>query len=271
MIDRLALWPQHRAYLTFRGRAANTIRHREALLRQLTVLTGADLADQTRPLLLVFLGRPNLSKRTRGCYRAHVVTFYAWCEDEGLLERSPAVRIPKVAQPRSIPAPMTDADFAVATAGARQPMRVWLFLGSEAGLRCDEMAGLSRANILGRDLWVTGKGDKQRLVPITDTLAAELERAQLPAAGLLFPGKYGQRRTGSSVSDLINDHLHRLGIASTAHKLRHRYGTRFLEASGGDLRLTQEVMGHASPQTTAGYTKVDLSRAFEVAQRMRAS
>jgi integrase/recombinase XerC len=62
------------------------------------------------------------------------------------------------------------------------------------------------------------------------------------------------------VSGLINDYLHSLGIPDTAHSLRHSFGTEFYRASK-DIRLTQELMGHASPITTAIYAAADMDSA----------
>lgn len=65
-----------------------------------------------------------------------------------------------------------------------------------------------------------------------------------------------------------NTYLRSVGVDDTFHSLRHRYGTQVYELSGFDLRLTQELLGHASPATTAIYTKVNARAGAGVALRL---
>jgi integrase/recombinase XerC len=109
-----------------------------------------------------------------------------------------------------------------------------------------------------------GKGGNPGTVPIGPVLEDELRR--LPTRGWLFPkmdGTVGPLRAWS-VSHLANDHLHRIGSSHTLHSCRHRFGTMVYRLSGGDLRLTQEMMRHASPVSTAIYTEVDQGHAAGV-------
>lgn len=80
------------------------------------------------------------------------------------------------------------------------------------------------------------------------------EIVTLPRSGWLFPRRDGQPGPVPPhlVSHLVAAHLHDLGLPWTCHQLRHRFATR-LYGVGKDLRLTQELMGHSSPVTTAGY------------------
>jgi len=70
------------------------------------------------------------------------------------------------------------------------------------------------------------------------------------------------------VSRLCNDHLHSIGIPHTLHSLRHRYGTQVYRASGRDLRLTQELMRHKTPVSTALYTWVDPAEGAAVVAKL---
>jgi hypothetical protein len=92
---------------------------------------------------------------------------------------------------------------------------------------------------------------------------AELRRTRLPKRGYLFLRRDGERgpNTPSMLSELANDHLHACGIPATLHQLRHRFGSRAYQGSH-DLRLVQELLGHASPEMTAGYAAYDNAAAL---------
>ena len=159
---------------------------------------------------------------------------------------------------------MADPLIERALANAEQPLHVWIGLGAFCGLRCMEIGPLKRENIVtgdGAHLRVLGKGGKERAVPLPAMLLDEL-LTDFPASGYLFARMDGRAGPPSAVrvSERINDHLHSLGIADTAHSLRHRFGTKLYEATG-DPFLVAEVMGHASVDTTKMYVKVLSSRA----------
>ncbi|MGH6912766.1 MAG: tyrosine recombinase XerC [Geminicoccales bacterium] len=153
---------------------------------------------------------------------------------------------------------------------ARRDLALLLLLYG-AGLRIGEALALERA-ALGKEpralrtLTVTGKGGKQRMVPILpvigDALAAYLEAA--PTAQdtrALFVGLRGGRLNGSVVRKRVQQLRRALGLpeSATPHALRHSFATHLL-SGGADLRSIQELLGHASLSTTQGYTGVDGER-----------
>ncbi|TVR97626.1 MAG: tyrosine recombinase XerC [Rhodospirillales bacterium] len=186
-----------------------------------------------------------------------------------------AVRTPKV--PRSVPRPLSEADArqAIATVGAlsdddwigsRDQALLLLLYG--AGLRIGEALALPRGVApLGDSLIVTGKGGKQRLVPVLPIIARAVDRYvavcpyALPAAGPLFVGARGKPLDAAVVQRQMRRLRVRLGLPETAtpHALRHSFATHLL-AGGGDLRTIQELLGHASLATTQRYTEVDAAR-----------
>ena len=133
------------------------------------------------------------------------------------------------------------------------------------GLRAAEIALIERTDILRGNgqpaLLVHGKGDRERIVPLAPAVQASLDDDSLPMTGRLFRMRNGQPVNAHYVSALCNRHLHKVGIAATLHQLRHRFGTQAYRASGHDIRQVQELLGHASPSTTAIYTLVDPSAA----------
>ncbi|MBM3538216.1 MAG: tyrosine recombinase XerC [Alphaproteobacteria bacterium] len=140
------------------------------------------------------------------------------------------------------------------------------------GLRIDEALSLDRGELpLGDTLTVTGKGRKQRIVPLLPAVRAAVEDyvARCPwqpgADGPLFLGARGKRLQAGIVQAQMRKARVALGLPETAtpHALRHSFATHLLGA-GGDLRAIQELLGHVSLSTTQRYTAVDAERLIEV-------
>jgi integrase/recombinase XerC len=147
--------------------------------------------------------------------------------------------------------------------GARDRAVLLLMYGS--GLRIAEALSLTgRDAMLGETLQVTGKGGKQRLVPIlpiTRAAVAEYVRLcpwPLSAKEPLFRGAKGGPLSPGMVQRAMANARRALGLPDTAtpHALRHSFATHLLSA-GADLRSLQELLGHASLGSTQIYTQVD--------------
>ena len=134
------------------------------------------------------------------------------------------------------------------------------------GLRISELRGLEVKDIdfLGENLRVTGKGAKERIVPIGGPALSALQRYQREAvvtSGPLFLGKLRTRITQQAIDLLLNKYLKLSSIPFkiSPHKLRHSFATHLLDA-GADLRSVQSLLGHASLSTTQIYTHVTKER-----------
>ena len=189
---------------------------------------------------------------------SHTRAFYGWAVVADLIDRNPAVTLAAVRVPATLPRPIgeDDLDFAIACAPDR--LRAMLVLAAYQGLRACEIATLHREDVHDHAdppvLFVTGKGGKQRVVPLSERAILELRAHGLPVRGYVF-GRFDGGPGGNTparVSKLCNRYLHGMGITDQMHSLRHRFGTAAYGVSR-DLRVTQELMGHSSPQTTAGY------------------
>ena len=145
-----------------------------------------------------------------------------------------------------------------------------------AGLRVSEATDLnmSEVNLQTRELRVTGKGSKQRVVLIgkeaRDALVLYLrdvrpKLADGKSGSALFLNRYGGRLTQRSIQKKVRRYADKVGLGSGVHThtLRHSFATHMLEG-GADLRVVQELLGHASPATTQVYTHVTGSQAKEV-------
>jgi integrase/recombinase XerC len=191
-----------------------------------------------------------------------------------------AVRAPKVGKTLPKPLAIASAKRMIDTdlrAGeecepwilARDAAVLGLLYGS--GLRIAEALGLKRMDVGNRDaITVTGKGGKQRMVPLlpqVGKLVAEyvaLCPYDLPPDGVLFVGAKGGPLSPRVIQLAMARLRGALGLPETAtpHALRHSFATHLL-ARGGDLRAIQELLGHASLSTTQIYTAVDAERLIE--------
>lgn len=153
--------------------------------------------------------------------------------------------------------------------GARDRAVLLLMYGS--GLRIAEALSLKGSDVpLGEVLQVTGKGGKQRMVPILpitrDAVVEYVESCpwSLEADEPLFRGVKGGPLSPGMVQKAMANARKALGLPDTAtpHALRHSFATHLLSA-GADLRSLQELLGHASLGSTQIYTKVDAASLLE--------
>lgn len=210
-----------------------------------------------------------------------VKSFYRWLgEAEGLdVTAVLATRAPKFSA--GLPRPVSRIDTrslidtvevqsADSWVAARDVAVVTLLYG--CGLRISEALGLTRAAApLPEVLRITGKGNKERLVPVLPVVrqAVDTYLRLCPLAqeqnDPLFLGKRGGPLNPRLIQKVIQQARMQLGLPSSAtpHAMRHSFATHLLE-SGGDLRSIQELLGHASLSTTQAYTAVDQARLMEV-------
>ncbi len=143
-----------------------------------------------------------------------------------------------------------------------------------SGLRVGELVQLSVPDVDLEEqvMRVTGKGNKERLVPFGKTANAALKdyllvRSQhvVPDEDGFFLNKFGRRLSVRSVERLIASLRLKAGLVErvTPHTLRHSFATHMLDG-GADLRSIQELLGHASLSTTQKYTHITLDRLMEV-------
>jgi len=215
---------------------------------------------------------------------AAVKSFHAFLVREGLTANHPTVdlALPKV--PTRLPHVISIADaeaflsqpFTSSPVGHRDRAALEVLYG--CGLRVSELTGL---DLLDLDLEsgflrVTGKGDKERLVPVAG--AAQTALAEYLAHGrpflrakkssarqdpsAVFVNVRGGRLTRQAVFGLVRTYGGRVGLELHPHTLRHSFATHMLEG-GAELRALQEMLGHADISTTQVYTHVDRAHVRE--------
>ncbi|MFN2258761.1 MAG: tyrosine-type recombinase/integrase, partial [Parasphingopyxis sp.] len=244
------------------GAAANTLAAYETDLRGASELLGGALAEADRAALerlaeaWMPLARATVARKSSALRR-----FFGFLAEEGLRGDDPSPALPRPAAARSLPKILSHADIerlfetlaGEATSGKPLALRnlalIELLYGS--GLRASELVSLPLGAIrVGEPMLViTGKGGRERLVPISDRAltAVGAWRASLPGDGKwLFPSRTGHI-TRVRLFQLVRELAARAGIPKqriSPHVLRHAFATHLLEG-GADLRALQAMLGHA--------------------------
>ncbi len=221
--------------------------------------------------------------RTLGRGLAGVRSLLRFLERRGLANAAGAAALRAPRQPKSLPKPLTADDARrVVSLEDQLAEEPWIALRNAAvltllygsGLRISEALAITSADLSGPGdtvLRVTGKGGKTRLAPVLPVaLAAVTEYCRLcphhlDPKGLLFRGTRGGPLNPAIIQREMKKMRSALNLPETAtpHALRHSFATHLL-GRGGDLRMIQELLGHASLSTTQVYTGVDTARLLEI-------
>lgn len=210
----------------------------------------------TKAEIDLFLDQRRIGPRTRCTWLSHLHSFYAWAIGEELLTDDPTAKISRPKLRHTLPRPAATDDLRRLLGVAKPKEKCWVLLAAFQGLRCQEIAGLRREDVAeGEGLLrvVHGKGGHERMMPLHPDVMAALDELPMPRTGWLFTRVRGGRYTPAALSYYFNRFLHDNEVPATAHQFRHWFGTQ-LYGSTHDLRLTQEMLGHANPATTAIYT-----------------
>lgn len=223
-----------------------------------------------------FLSTTAPTARNRNNIRQALVAFWDFLVETGYTFEHPAAHLPQLPEPRSIPKALPPAAAKAIEEAADEacPMvRALVHVFLYAGLRHSEARRLEWRHYADGWLRVNGKGNHERMVPLNGFGRRSLERWG-PECGdprWVFPSPVPFRDTPVSIS-WIQDRLHEVGEAAGVpelhpHLLRHTYATRLVEL-GVDIRVVQELLGHASLQTTQKYLGVRSGRLQEATDRL---
>ena len=205
---------------------------------------------------------------SRAVELSHIRSYCQWAVRFGHITADPTARLDAPRRRRRLPRPIgaDRLEQAMTNAQTQPRLYVCLTLAAFSGLRCIEIATLRWEDIDDSHMVVTGKGGHQRVVPLHPKVSEALAMLPNDDGPFVIPRMDGWKDRHlhpGRVSGMINEYLHGLGIHDTAHSLRHRFGTDFYRASK-DIRLTQEIMGHSSPTTTATYAAADTDAAAAI-------
>lgn len=242
------------AHLRAAGRTDQTVALRRSHLSQLAADIGVSSPwAVTERQLVSWVGGRAWARETRRSWRSTLTTFYRWGVQQGHIAESPAEALPTVPRTPPRPRPATNASVQAAMFGADARERLALRLGAEAGLRRGEIVLVHSRDLiedlLGWSLVVHGKGGRERTVPITDALAKSIQIAcRKSPTGYAFPGKVDGHLSAGYMGKLLAGRL----VDRSAHTLRHRFAQMAYEVDR-DLGAVQDLLGHASPETTRHY------------------
>ncbi len=259
-----------------RGLSANTISaYRIDLAEFATTTMAKDLRQTLSAQVAMFVTRLSREGRKPTTVARKVSAlrhFFAFLKESGKIKKSPidTYPTPKLARyhpdylsPSEIAAIIKGVDLAQRN-GVRDRAIIEILYG--CGLRISELINLrmSDLELEAGFMRVQGKGNKQRLVPVgeyaRDAVNNYLAGARLAAAGatVLFVNRTGRKFSRVGMWKLIGRMVRRAGITKkvTPHTFRHSFATHLLEG-GADLRVVQEMLGHADITTTEIYTRID--------------
>ncbi len=298
MPDRLgALLAEHEMWLTVeRGLAVNSLaayrrdlRRYEHFLRSRGIDDPRSVSEATVSEYVEYLGRlpvadgdARLAPASIARGLVSVRSFHRFCASEGLLDSDPSEQVgaPRVPQgiPKALDEPEIDAILhsVVGNEPRAQRDRAILEVLYATGVRISELVGLDLGDIDLDDgvARVLGKGDKERVVPMGRAARSELRtycadgrlalrspRAPRRDADAVFLNARGGRLTRQGCWQLVRRAGERVGLGErlSPHILRHSCATHMLD-HGADIRVVQELLGHASVSTTQVYTKVSPER-----------
>lgn len=266
------------------GLARNTLaayrRDLEGLAGWLARENGRRLAEATETDLRGYVAARHGGTRATTANRRLTVfkRFYRWALRERLVEADPTLKLVSARQPLRVPKSLSEAqvEALLAAPDVDTPLglrdRAMLELMYASGLRVSELVTLKtvQLGLAEGALRVTGKGNKERLVPFGEEAHAWLTRYLADARGAilgaqsspaLFVTARGGPMTRQMFWTLVKRHARTAGITAplSPHTLRHAFATHLLN-HGADLRAVQMLLGHADISTTTIYTHVARER-----------
>jgi len=231
---------------------------------------------------IIWLSDQKVAKSSITCKLSAVRSFYSYLQKEELIHENPLDQISSPKQDKKLPSYLTgdEVNRFLAAPDVSTPVgqrdKAILELLYASGLRVSELAHLTRGQIDldTREIRVIGKGSKERLVlmgkPAQEAIAVYLKEGRHKLLGkkkteAVFISRYGKQLIERRIQKMVNQYAKQSGIKKKVHPhtIRHTFATHLLDG-GADLRVVQELLGHASLTTTQIYTHVSKTQAKKV-------
>ena len=225
---------------------------------------------------LIWANRSGMNARTQARVISGIKAFYKYLLLEDLIKKDPTTlletpktgrKLPETLSPDEINELIEAIDLSKPQGERNKAMLETLY---GAGLRVSELTNLKLSDLYFNDgfLRITGKGDKERLVPIGKTAIKQIDvyreqvRCHIPVKkgfeDIVFLNHRGSKLTRVMIFTIVKDPAESTGLKKTIspHTFRHSFATHLIEG-GADLRAVQEMLGHESITTTEIYTHLD--------------
>ena len=268
------------------GASQHTLLAYRTDLEQASAITGGKLSIADREAIEKLSTHwRNLKSSTVARKSSSLRRYFGFLVEEGFRDHDPSPALPRPGAARSLPKTLSHEEInslfrLLADQLDRPPVKpaivrlsaiMELLYGS--GLRASELISLRRSSLSGDKpfLIIKGKGDKERLVPISQQARIAINRWSLlidPEETWLFPSRKGHI-SRIRLYQIIKEHAVRAGInpaSISPHVLRHAFATHLLEG-GADLRALQSLLGHSDISTTQIYTHIDSARLVELVKK----
>lgn len=216
-----------------------------------------------------------ISKRSQARMVSAMRTFYKFLELEGVVKKNPTDRvgIPKISRYIPVVLSIDEVDRIISSVDLSDPLghrnKAILETLYSCGLRVSELVDLKISDLFMDESFVrvTGKGNKQRLVPIgelaKDAILHYLKQSRRAFAeeDILFLNRRGGKLSRVMVFNIVKLHAEKAGVVKniSPHTFRHSFASHMVE-NGADLRVVQQMLGHESILTTEIYTHIDTQK-----------
>jgi len=255
------------------GLSEKTISNRAECYLALAKHTGKTPQQITKGDLLAMMTRPHartgeqLSPNTKQAERSYLQALFQWMQEEGHRPDDPSAKLPKVKIPRRHPRPLRIQQIeGMLDSGIYARTRDIITIAALSGLRIGEIVKIrgEDVDLEGQTIATTRKGNFEHRVPLHPVLVELAER--YPREGWWFPSPFpnekfpngGGHILMASASDRVGKAIRAAGVTDrkiTGHSLRHFYASQLM-SNGANIRVIQEMLGHASLATTQLYTEV---------------
>ncbi len=254
-----------------RGLSSHTIRNYQIDLTAYRIFSEGKFDVEMVREFLAYMYKKKFNKKSVARRLSALRSFSKYLLRQGLIKKNPLLEIKTPKMGKSLPSVLGIDQ--VIQFFASPNLKTYVGIRDRAimellyatGIRVSELCALNKEDLDKENLWikVTGKGNKERTIPLTNVALNWIEKNLNHAKrrekekNAVFLNRWGTRLTSRSIDRLFVQYKHQANIAIklTPHTLRHTIATHFLE-NGMDLKTIQEILGHSNLATTTIYTKV---------------
>jgi integrase/recombinase XerD len=241
-------------YLAAEGIAANTIDNRRILLNQVEREIGVPINEAASEEIANWLARSTVAPATKAVNWSMLNSFFNWMVRQDLRTDNPMTKIRRAKRGRRRPRPCSRAQFTRLIEVSEPSTKAMFLLAGLAGLRGFEIAKFhsDQIDVEAGTITVLGKGDAEYTLPAHIQI---IRHAMRMPRGFWFPSREGPHVGRRVVWQRMRLQMIACQVPGTPHTMRHYFATELVRL-GVNLRIVQELMRHASLQTTQVYTLV---------------